>query len=122
MMTRKKRLFLIAGTLAGCVCLTLGVLALLPPRTRVTNENYDCIEQGMSNTDVQTIFGEPAELDRWPASRPGQDEGVKTCRCWDGGEIVVLVAFDDDDRVVDTIKGERQPGFFGMIRRWLHLR
>ena len=67
---KKKRLLLIVGGMAAFVGLTLGVLALLPPKPGVTKENYDRIEVGMTRGEVEQIFGGPANrFQPWVAAR-----------------------------------------------------
>jgi hypothetical protein len=56
---KKKRLLLIAGAIAAVVGLTLGVLALLPPKPGITKENFDRIEIGMTYDEVVAILGPP---------------------------------------------------------------
>jgi hypothetical protein len=51
------------GLLAlGIVAAVLIVLALLPPRPGVTKENFDRIEIGMTEAEVEAIFGEAASI------------------------------------------------------------
>jgi hypothetical protein len=57
----KKRWIVLAGVLAACVCLTLAVLALLPPRRGVTLANIERIEKGMTLAEVEKILGGPGE-------------------------------------------------------------
>ena len=88
----KRRLLLIAGPLAA-VAVTLGVLAMLPPRPGVTKENFDRIEVGMTRAEVEVILGGPAG----PAfRRRSRDE-------WDSNENddSVAIRFDNNDRVLE---------------------
>jgi len=57
----KKRWIVLAGMVAACVCLTLAVLALLPPRPGVTPANIERIEDGMTRAEVEKILGGPGE-------------------------------------------------------------
>jgi len=57
----KKRWILLAGILAACVCLTLAVLAMLPPRPGVTLANIERIEKGMTLAEVEKILGGPGK-------------------------------------------------------------
>jgi len=43
-MTRKRRYLISAAVLVACVCIALGVLAMLPPRPGLTKANIDRIE------------------------------------------------------------------------------
>ena len=56
----KKRYLIATALFALCVCLALGVLALLPPRPGVTKANFDRIEIGMTVAEVDQIFGPPS--------------------------------------------------------------
>ena len=58
----KKRWIVLAGILAACVCATLAVLALLPPRPGVTLANIERIEKGMTLAEVEKILGGPGEI------------------------------------------------------------
>ena len=52
----KKPLLLIAS-LPLTIAVTLGVLAMLPPRPGVTKANFDRIEKGMTLAEVEAILG-----------------------------------------------------------------
>ena len=69
----RKRWFVKAVTLAACICLGLGVFALLVPDDRpgATNANFERIEKGMTTAEVQAIFGEPPFLEQPDSLRPG---------------------------------------------------
>jgi hypothetical protein len=127
----KKRWIVLAGLLAACVCLTLAVLALLPPRPGVTPANIERIENGMTRTEVETILGGPGRgLSRWRpflkinkrvtvcASDHPHDETV----VWHDppNRTYVIVYFDGDIRVTGKTAG--QPAtFLQKLRHLLHL-
>jgi hypothetical protein len=118
-MTKKKRFFLIA-ILPLTIALTLGVLAMLPPRPGVTKANFDRIQDGMTMAEVEEIFG------AYPEFRVGHAGNHKTWRNPNGslahiwfdtdlfGENKVWVSekewHDSDETILDK------------LRRWLHLR
>jgi hypothetical protein len=54
---KKKRLLLFGGFLADCVCLPLGMVAMMPPSHGVTKANFDRIEVGMTAEEVVGILG-----------------------------------------------------------------
>jgi len=105
----KKRWIVLAGILAACVCLTLAVLALLPPRPGVTPANIERIEDGMTRAEVETILGGPGEslgsyLARYPTSpliiRGGTKYRGATVWHHPHDGTYVTVYFDRDNRVV----------------------
>src|SRR5260370_1056805 len=87
----KKRWIVLAGMLAACVCLTLAVLAMLPPPPGVTLPNIERIKDGMTRAEVETILGGPGEslmhdsILSW-ASRQKETQ--------------IIVFFDDANRVI----------------------
>jgi hypothetical protein len=56
-MSKKRRYLISAAVLAACVCIVIGVLAMLPPQTGVTKANFDRIEKGMTEKTVEEMFG-----------------------------------------------------------------
>ena len=94
---------------AGAV--TLGVLAMLPPRPGVTKANFDRIEKGMTKAQVEEIFG-----------REGVPLWTPRALLWasdDGSEVEV------DFGVVGCVQTKIWVGsnetILDKIRRWLHL-
>jgi hypothetical protein len=127
----KKRWVVPAGMLAACVCLTLAVLALLPPRPGVTPANIERIEDGMTVAEVEKILGGPGEsfwsyLARSSSTSPlGIVGGTKfgnTMLVWhhphDG--TCVAVSFDRDARVKGKFSGPPET-FMQRVQRLLHL-
>jgi hypothetical protein len=109
-MTTRKRLLLIAA-MPLAIAVTVGVLAMLPPRPGVTKANFDRIEKGMTRVEVEAIF-----------RRVFQDmvEGDKAfLQADDGSETWIRFQGDCVDE-----KGwhDWHETFLDKIRRWLHLR
>jgi hypothetical protein len=112
----KKRLALIA-VLPLAIAVTFGVLAMLPPRPRVTKANFDRVEKGMTVAEVEGIFGQSGEL--LIIEGDPREEG----KIWwadDGSWARVGI---DEGRVTEkkhwNDSGEK---FLDKIRRWLLLR
>jgi hypothetical protein len=57
----KNRWIMAAGILGSLVCAGFLVLALLPARPAVTQANFDRIKEGMTQVEVEAIFGGPAK-------------------------------------------------------------
>ncbi len=108
----KKRLLLIAS-LPLVIVVTLGVLAMLPPRPGVTKANFDRIEKGMTRAEVEQIFdgkGEMARLHAIVEGNWGADDGSFAIIEFLEGCVVRKSWHDSDETILDK------------IRRWLHLR
>jgi hypothetical protein len=111
-MTKKKRLLLLS-ILPLTIALTLGVLAMLPPRPGVTKANFDRIEKGMTRDEVEQIFGRKGEVAR-------DDKTVLNWEADDGSEVFIVIwddcilhkywrCHDSDKTILDK------------LRRWFHL-
>jgi hypothetical protein len=111
-MTKKRRLHLIAGTLAACV-VTLGVLAILPARRGVTKANFDLIQEGTTSAEVEAIFDEPPWFDDTTANRRLAD--------WRRADGAVARVIFVDDRAVDMFWFDSTETISEKIRRWLRL-
>ena len=59
LLMNKRRRLLIGGMLTVCVVVALIGLAALPPRPGVTEANVQRVEIGMSEAEVEAIFGQP---------------------------------------------------------------
>jgi hypothetical protein len=114
-MTRK-RWIVMAGMLATCVCVTLGVLAMLPPRRGVTPADIARIENGMTRTEVERILGDPGMSLR--SSIYGEYQGQTIWFDPQTGTMVV-VDFSEHNRVVE-ISWEPET-FRQKLKRLLHL-
>jgi outer membrane protein assembly factor BamE (lipoprotein component of BamABCDE complex) len=106
----KKRWIVLAGILAACVCLTLAVLALLPPRPGVTEANVERIEDGMTREEVEALLGGPgvslgSYLAHW---YPPSPKALAPAKKYHAGVLwqhprsnaSVIVIFDERERVV----------------------
>jgi hypothetical protein len=99
----KKNYLLSAGLPALCVCITLGVLALLPPRPGITKANFDRIEVGMTVAEVDKLLGPPSTqgLRQEPLNwRPLPLQDAKRCIVWGDEEGLAWIGFDTDGQVV----------------------
>lgn len=148
-MCRPRRRLFIALSLLACV-LVGGVVAWLlwRPASAITRENAAKIAQGMTAADVEAIFGGPARDDRtgpveidssdpsfllWLAMGPRlrsttlwdlNQQGIPIIRTWQSDNTMVLVHFDDTQRVVEAevIPMHRtSEGPLTTVRRWLGL-
>lgn len=53
---------LMLGAVAFLGLLTMGGAAVLPAQSGITKANFDRIESGMTQTEVETILGQPGEV------------------------------------------------------------
>jgi len=124
-MTRR-RLLLLALLVA---LVPLGFAArMLWPRPAITWENGAKIREGMTRSEVEAILGRtpvPRHTDRkiWHSTPNGPEMFVGDY--WWEGNMVVIVAFDDEDKVRETQTFEvpdsrRRDTFLDMVRHWLH--
>jgi len=132
-MTRKRHYLISAAVLAACVCIAIGVMAMLPPRPGVTKASYSKIRFGMSKSEVISI------LNSKPHFAPGEKSAKPTMslgslnsmlmeakgHVWDSEECTIYVRFADDDTVTGSMISflESQPeSLTDKVRRWLLLR
>jgi hypothetical protein len=114
-MTTKKRLLLIALPLI-VVAVTFGVLAMLPPRPGVTKANFDRIEKGMTQAEVEErFFGVPVLV---------IDDGPRRMTRYEGptqhGDAVVRIMFDENGRVFEKLWWGWTPETFSeRLKRWI---
>ena len=124
----RKRMLLAAGALTAIGCLVLIVLALLPPRPGVTKANVDRIEIGMMESEVQAIFGQPAneELRIQIPAGPQQVAGMAILKfdspnkAWSSDDGFALLKFDADAKVTEKRWTETPQTLMQKVRRWLH--
>jgi hypothetical protein len=103
----KNRLLLLAS-LPLTIVLAIGVLGMLPPRPGVTRANFDRIEMGMTEAEVEEIFG----------GKGKQEQCGCVWNAYDGSWSTMT--FDHD--CVDTKRWtDSDNTFLHRIRRWLHL-
>jgi outer membrane protein assembly factor BamE (lipoprotein component of BamABCDE complex) len=109
----KKRWITLAGILAACVCLTLAVLAMLPPHPGVTLANIERIEDGMTLAEVEKILGGPAEY---------SFNQRRKILGWTNhnSQASVTLYFDGDDRVIEKRSGPAET-FLQKLYRLLRL-
>jgi hypothetical protein len=93
---RNRRLLWCLG--AGVLLLLAGfalfvVVRVLPDR--ITPENCDRIEVGMTQGEVEAILGRPADLDNLWAAKPLPKSSI-----WAGEQWTIMVEFDASGRVL----------------------
>ena len=115
-MATKKRLLLIAS-LPLSIVVIIGVLAMLPPRSGVTRDNFDKIEKGMTLADVTEIFGEKSitVVTFGNAANPGALES------WQGPHGTIVEVYLSNDKVYEMRWMHSTGNVFDKINRWLHL-
>jgi hypothetical protein len=100
---RRRKLLAAVGL---AVVVAAGMVVLWPRANqpdRVTEENYDRIQHGMTRTEVEAILGSPGDyttgptLVRYPDGRSARHSYVSDR--WVTDSLVVYVSFDDSDRV-----------------------
>ena len=119
----KKQLLLIAAVPLVLV-VTLGVLAMLPPRPGVTKANFDRIEEGMTHEEVVRILGE-ASIGMGTFERGGVYSSTEIWAGADGSgariEFVKVIRDDEPEQVSTMTWKDSSDTAFQKIRRWLHL-
>ena len=100
---KKKRLLLLVGAIAAVVGVTLGVLAMLPPKPGITKENFDRIENGMAFEDVNAIFGQ--QPDPWQSGVRANGWKQHLWKSNDGD--FAIIAFDENGAVEKHWLGQR---------------
>jgi hypothetical protein len=107
----KRRWIVLASLFAGAVCLTLAVLALLPPRVSVTKANYDRIEEGMTLKEVVGIFGGGPH---WT-----EEDDEETYHCWiDEDGIAYVVCSGNQQFVRKEWRAAPRVSLLDRIRIW----
>jgi hypothetical protein len=106
-MTKKR--FLLLASVPLAIVVTLGVLAMLPPRPGVTKANFDRIEKGMTLSEVEQLLGRPGTY-TW---------GGYYWRA-DGATALVEFNFNGDSAGQKSWQDSRE-STLDKIRRWLHL-
>jgi hypothetical protein len=136
---RKRRLLVGVGALVLLVVVGwLAVAWLAPSRPGITRENYERIQQGMTQHEVERLLGEPGqdglallltgpehESDALATSLSEIDDLVwgepPTCLVlgWVGRDVIVLVRFDNGRVSRKDILSRPQQTFLGRLRRLL---
>ena len=108
----RKRLLVAAGTMAGLVGVVLVVVAMLMPRPGVTKADFERIQIGMTEAEVESIFGGKGQ--------PGFGH-QSPWKYWtaDNGSFAALII--DEDRVDLKLWFKSNETFSDKIRRWLRL-
>jgi hypothetical protein len=109
---KTRRLLLIAGTLAIGAFLSLVAFARLLPHPGVSEANFERVEIGMTEAEVEAIFGQPP-LD--PTKVPFREH-----RFWMGEDRARVIIQFQDGVVTRKIWTPSQETALERICRWLH--
>lgn len=130
---------LLALTLAALAAVAVGAPFLVPRTSRVTPENFERIDYGMSRPDVEAILGPPGDYRTAPTwVMNGEPERIfgpvlasagETIETWEGDNATILVEFGPGG-VEDKHHAETHPQAQGRVanvfwrigqqwRRWL---
>jgi len=112
-MTNRRRYLISAAVLAACVCIALGVLAMLPAQSGVTKENFDRIEKGMALKEVEENLGK-----RPIPPSPFDHEKTIVWFAHDGSAAWITF---ENDAVDDFLWVQSPESIPDKLRRWLHL-
>ena len=103
-------------------------LWLTAPKVRIDNTTYNRVRPGMTQEDVEQIFGGPPK-DYSSGNPPPRDVGLKTIgpfvgvpKTWISDEADVRVWFDEGGKVTASdamFSGSMHQGFFSRLRRLL---
>jgi hypothetical protein len=118
----KKRLLLFAS-LPLTVAVTLGVLAMSPPRPGVTKTNFDRIQEGMTKAQVQEMLGQDGEFTGGFTVVDRQEAQIAKAEfAWraDDGSVVFIMFVEGC--VAAKYWSDSNETILDKIRRWLHLR
>jgi hypothetical protein len=115
-MTRKRCYLISAAVLVACVCVALGVLAMLPAQSGVTKANFDRIELGMTLAEVEGIFGHDG--DKFDVLGDEHRENIFWGASPYNGDMAVITF--SNDLVCERHWGNELT-FSDKLRRWLHL-
>ena len=113
----RKRLLVAAGTMAGLAGVGLVVLAMLPPAPGVTKLNFDRIEIGMTEADIEALLGRRAEKSELGLAKHGLLEFA-----WWHGDDKAMVTITLHNGFVDEKRWAAPTETISeKIRRWLRL-
>ena len=108
--------------LAVAVCLTLIILALLPPRPGVTKANFDRIGEGMTLEQVNAILGPHPDVDITLEPLDTPEHKVHEFRLrWYGSDGVIHVDFGADSICIGKHWNDSPRTLSEIVRQWLHL-
>jgi hypothetical protein len=118
----KKRLLIIVAILGAGAFLAIGVFLLLQDRPAVTEANCNRIKPGMTEAEVEAIFGEPKAPDGEPLWLDWYGLNGRTPPTWIGSDGMAVVRFDLNGKVIraDWIESPRA-SLWDRIRLWIGL-
>jgi outer membrane protein assembly factor BamE (lipoprotein component of BamABCDE complex) len=91
-MRRRKLLVVLAGL---AVVVVVGTVVLWPRANRITRENFDRIEQGMSRSQVESILGLPGDYRTAPSAYAEVlPEYIPTRMEWWTDTLLIIIDFD----------------------------
>jgi hypothetical protein len=102
--------------LIGLVCLGLVAGAMIP-RSGVTKGNFDRVENGMTKTEVEQIFGNGPNFESMCFPAYGIDN--PSCHTWTSGDGSSAQIIFDADRVHEKTWTPSTETIFQKLRRWL---
>jgi len=124
---RRKRLLLIVGYLTAMLLATYGILRLTAPRPKLTLDNMEAIEHGMTLQEVEKILGAPAG--NYSSMRDAEAADLPQCydkpgdKIWVDDQMWLGVRFDETGKVTtyDYYRHRRNQDktFLDHLRRWL---
>jgi hypothetical protein len=121
---KHKRLLLFLGCLAAVLLAGYATLRLTARQHRITRENVQVIEKGMTEDQVEVILGAPAG--DYSSKRRFQFRHVLAKRWsgkfWGSDEAAIWVHFDEAGPVTKVVYGLTEPvneSFLAKLRRWL---
>ena len=104
---KKKRLVVIVAVALAGFCLTFGGIAILPSGPGVTKKNFDQLEIGMTQDEVNAIFGPPG----WHKDPPGYE--VVT---WHGDHGTAKIVFGHERQVLEKSWTDREMNRLDSLR------
>jgi hypothetical protein len=108
-MRRRK---LLAAKVAGlAVLVAVGAFALWPRADRITRENFDRIQNGMSQAEVEAVLGPPGDYrsgPTYPDIAPQPKKGSPPI-WWKANGAQIWVFFDPSGHVDDTFQHFTHP-------------
>jgi len=117
----KKRHVIAAALLALCIGVALGTFALLPPRPGVTKANFDRIEIGMTEAQLEALLGRKSaqSIDVEKIMRALYRDSKERHFIWTGVYGTAVIRIDEDERVVAPQWQDRGPTLFQRLRSLL---
>ena len=124
---RRKRLLLIVGYLTAMLLATYGILRLTAPRPKLTLDNMEAIEDGMTLQEVEKILGAPAG--NYSSLRDAEAADLPQCydkpgdKNWVDDQMWLGVRFDEAGNVKARYyyphRRNDNRTFLDNLRRWL---